>query len=440
MLWRQKCNKFVRTNRKRTHSKQIDVQLCLWKSSESCKNIAAHNHPLFITRMPKPRLLNNTNNHFDDKELLIPNQHDKKASETSASYHQKPQNSSTVDMNGTTSATTATSLNRSGSRSLSKRPVSSTASSAANVKPNTILSLEDRDIVVIDNADYKESTSNEATVIVVEKPRKLHQKSSGDIDLAELLTETNWPASAGDLALALNNRSGGPAYNFSSGSTSTSNSSISCHQATGTSYSERNRSKNPLSHIGQSKVTKRNASSNTNNFVTTGNLINLDSDGSSASGSFELNSSELMCGNGLTAARSNTERIFARLYPYWARRMRYIDIDSSKRTIQWANSSGKRTKVGALVDKNCSNYSKRCVVSYLSFRKEFATHLITLLIFFQIICIRIHCLLIKIIFMEFKYYDNDHIPLTVLEYFNGTRSPPAARANGFAKGSLNSRT
>lgn len=274
--------------------------------------------------MPKSRLLNNTCNHFDDKELLIPNQHDRRANETNVTYHQKSVHAHNSDMNSTKSvgsttttatataaaaaaaavaaATTATptALNRSGSRSLTKRPVSSTASSASNVKPNTILSLEDRDIVVIDNVDYKESTSNEGTVIVVEKPKKLYQKASGDIDLAELLEETNWPQSAGELAVALNNRAGsGAPYNFSSGSTSTSNSSISGgQQATGNlnSYTvERNRSKNPLSHIGQSKISKvvkRNVGSNTNHFVTTGNLINLDSDGSSASGSFESNSSE----------------------------------------------------------------------------------------------------------------------------------------------------
>ncbi|XP_031616981.1 ubiquitin carboxyl-terminal hydrolase CYLD [Contarinia nasturtii] len=256
--------------------------------------------------MPKSRLLNNTNNHFDEKEFLIPNQHEKKSSETNhvTSYAKSSNAPHQLDVNGGSSGaikaatTTAPPLNRSSSRSLTKRPVSSTASSAANVKPNTILSLEDRDIVVIDNADYKESTSNESTVIVVEKPRKLHPKATGDIDLAELLTETNWPASAGDLALALNNRTGGNSggiaapYNFSSGSTSTSNSSISCQQATGMYAIERNRSKNPLSHIGQSKITKRNASNNTNHFVTTGNLINLDSDGSSESNSKKDESSD----------------------------------------------------------------------------------------------------------------------------------------------------
>lgn len=244
--------------------------------------------------MPKSRL---PNNHFDDKDLLIPNQHDNKApADLTQIYQQKqlPSSNNSTSIDGHIKTTTTTAVNRSNSRSIAKRPVSSTASTAANVKPNTILSLEDRDIVIIDNVDYKESTSNEANVIVVEKPRK--KPTPSDIDLAELL-ESNWPATAGDLALALNGRptNGIASHSFSGGSTSTSNSSISGHPLTGNSFSiERNRSKNPISHIGQSKV-KRNMSSNTSNFVTTGNLINLDSDGSSASGSFESNSSE--CNN-----------------------------------------------------------------------------------------------------------------------------------------------
>lgn len=241
--------------------------------------------------MPKSRLLENSTNHFDDKELLIPNDNNKKSSDSNINYQQKQlpsTNSTSIEGN-----VKSTAVNRTNSRSITKRPVSSTASSAS-IRSNAVLSLEDRDIVIIDTADYEESTTNEANVIVVEKPRKAtnHQKPSEDIDLAELL-ESNWPASAGDLALALNNRSNGTTpHHFSSGSTSTSNSSISCHQATGNSYIfERNRSKNPFSHIGQSKL-KRNTGNNTNNFMTTGNLINLDSDGSSASGSFESNHSK----------------------------------------------------------------------------------------------------------------------------------------------------
>lgn len=269
--------------------------------------------------MPKSRLLNCSNNQLDDKEPLIPiqNCNDKKTGATSAHTQSAkattahPNNHHTTDVSTrpaaattstttttftsptttttTTTSTTATATGKApSSRSMAKRVMSST--SASNVKPNTIMSMEDRDIIVIDNVDYKESTCNEGTVIVVEKPRKLHPKGNeSDIDLAELL-ESNWPATAGDLALALNNprnQSNGTAaaYGFSSGSTSTSNSSISGpgHGLHTAAYShERNRSKNPLAHIGQAKV-KRN---------TIGNLINLDSDGSSASGSYELNASK----------------------------------------------------------------------------------------------------------------------------------------------------
>lgn len=251
--------------------------------------------------MPKSRLSNNSSNHYDDNELLIPNHRidEKKSVEPNVNHHKSVSSnksyggdsilkSSTSQHASTTTPTTNRSSTRSNSTKAS-RPVSSTAS--ATSKPNTILSLEDRDIIVIDNHDYKESTSSENTVIVVEKPRKLHK--SVDVDLAELLAESNWPDSAGDMALALNNSrsNSGAQYSFSSGSTSTSNSSISCQQSGGSSLSERNRSKNPIAHFGHARV-KRNLSNNLNNFVTTGNLINLDSDGSSASGSYELNSSK----------------------------------------------------------------------------------------------------------------------------------------------------
>lgn len=255
--------------------------------------------------MPKSRLLNCSNNQLDDKEPLIPtqNSNDKKTGATSTNaqpakattVHQsnhhteisaRPPATATTTTTNITSTTATATGKTTNSRSMAKRVISSTG--ASHVKPNTIMSMEDRDIVVIDNVDYKESTCNEGTVIVVEKPRKLQPKSNeSDIDLAELL-ESNWPATAGDLALALNNprnhsNGNAAAYAFSSGSTSTSNSSISGHTAHTAVYShERNRSKNPLAHIGQAKV-KRN---------TVGNLINLDSDGSSASGSYELNASK----------------------------------------------------------------------------------------------------------------------------------------------------
>lgn len=38
--------------------------------------------------------------------------------------------------------------------------------------------------------------------------------------------------------------------------------------------------------------------------------------------------------------------------------------------------------------------------------------------------------------MAFQYYDNDHIPLTVLELSNGNSTPPASITNGHRKGSI----
>lgn len=172
------------------------------------------------------------------------------------------------------------------SRSATRKTTSRSLSSSSGVKPNTIMSLEDRDIVVIDNIDYKESTNSENTLIILDKPRSQQQASSQwrksqqrpfEIDLAELL-ESQWPATAGDLAQALSSHSTG---------SSTVNNSNSHSQSIATQTSvvcERNRSKNPLSHLGQPKVKKH---VNVNNFVTGDNLINLDSDSSSTSGIHE---------------------------------------------------------------------------------------------------------------------------------------------------------
>ncbi|XP_055387038.1 uncharacterized protein LOC129615702 [Condylostylus longicornis] len=113
-----------------------------------------------------------------------------------------------------------------------KKPL---ASGTTTVKPNTILSLEDRDIVVIDTADIKESTMNESKVIVLDNPRN-------EVDLADLLG-TNWPSTAGDAALVLNTDKSSSVHISSS-----SNSSVSSF-----GKSERNKSANPISHIMSSK-------------------------------------------------------------------------------------------------------------------------------------------------------------------------------------------
>lgn len=241
--------------------------------------------------MPKSKAMNSTRT--GDKEYLVANQ-----------VHDDSKND--VKSATTTNNIPSTKPNTpSGVRVKMNRTVPSTGT--ANVKPNTILSMEDRDIVVIDTADYKESTSSEGTVIVVEKPRPYHlhtqqqqqqMTKSQEIDLAQLL-ETNWPASAGDLAAALNNRPVSSAetnptklsHHFSGGSDSTSSNSSSNYQLssasastpTATVITERNRSKNPLAHLGQPKI-RRNVTINTktNSPPSAVNLINLDSDGSSS--------------------------------------------------------------------------------------------------------------------------------------------------------------
>lgn len=188
---------------------------------------------------------------FDDKELLLT---------TSGEMDNKPcdKNNQNAYIPESILKPTLTNI-----PSSSKPKSIKSVSSGSGVKPNAILSLEDRDIVVIDHVDYKESC-NESEVIVVEKPRLPPQN---DIDLADLLGQ-NWPSIAGESALALNNSkpSGSGHYNVSS------DYQMPMPSVPNTT-SERNKSKNPLSHFGQSKVKKTNYHSNSPN------LINLDSDG-----------------------------------------------------------------------------------------------------------------------------------------------------------------
>ncbi|CAD7085791.1 unnamed protein product [Hermetia illucens] len=108
----------------------------------------------------------------------------------------------------------------------------------STVKPNTIMSYEDRDIVVIDKADIKESTMNESEVIVVQK----------DVDLAELLG-SNWPTNAGEAAVVLNAENS----KATAVGSSSSNSSVSSYST----RNDRNKSVNPLSHLIATKNDKR---------------------------------------------------------------------------------------------------------------------------------------------------------------------------------------
>lgn len=241
-------------------------------------------------KMPKPK----GNITFDDKELLLNDPSDNHLDKKCDTNQKQSNIPESILKTSTAIPSSSSTLNGSNP---SKTKISRASSTATNVKPNTILSLEDRDIIVIDNVDYKESTSNEPTVIVLDKPRtqQIYQQQQQqqaqqqrDIDLADLLG-SNWPTLAGDSAMALNN----PASLFGSANFSSDSSNSSSYQLSSGSSStpvtvvtQRNRSKNPLNHLGQSKV-KRTVN-------TSGNLINLDSDGSSA-GTNEMPASNSKC-------------------------------------------------------------------------------------------------------------------------------------------------
>lgn len=226
--------------------------------------------------MPKSKI---DANRASDKEQLLSN---KSNDDTQFDINNKSIPSGPSKSTQTTS--------NAGNRTKSIRPP---PTGTATIRPNTIMSLEDRDIVVIDNIDVKESTSTEGTIIVVEKPIPYHIQQqqqpqqhvikTQEVDLTELLAGTNWPAAAGDLAAAIGNQSTQNEHNnipsFSSASTS-SNSSSNYQQPA--YIMERNRSKNILSHLAQSKKLRK-INPNINPTKKSGNLINLDSDGSSSS-------------------------------------------------------------------------------------------------------------------------------------------------------------
>nr|XP_014090565.1 ubiquitin carboxyl-terminal hydrolase CYLD isoform X1 [Bactrocera oleae] len=105
------------------------------------------------------------------------------------------------------------------------------------VHPLNLMSMEDRDIIVIDRADIRESTKNESNVIVVDK------NMQKDVDLAELLG-SNWPSNAGGAASILNNKQSTKQQHTTAGT------NIDSVQT----KSVRNKSPNPLTHFGGIKT------------------------------------------------------------------------------------------------------------------------------------------------------------------------------------------
>ncbi|XP_052892717.1 ubiquitin carboxyl-terminal hydrolase CYLD [Anopheles moucheti] len=152
-------------------------------------------------------------------------------------------------------------------------------------KQSTILSLPDRDVVVIDSNEIDEAIKSASDVIVVDPPPVLSPTDNREVELMDLLGSGSWPAEAGEVAAILSGNSSdkktqtppttalaygnglatGTGYNTSgsTSSNSTANSNHSYHSHNGSTAAaryERNKSLNPLAHIGSPKPVETLAS------------------------------------------------------------------------------------------------------------------------------------------------------------------------------------
>ncbi|GAB0089119.1 CYLD [Sergentomyia squamirostris] len=128
------------------------------------------------------------------------------------------------------------------------------------VKPNTFLSLKDRDIVVIDKADIKESVKNESEVIVVDHA-STRPNNTSEVDLVDILGP-NWPAAAGDVAPVLNSEKRNAA------------------PPPPVVKSDRNKSGNPISHLISTKSLERRQKDNMAKFSEESGSSSFDSSSS----------------------------------------------------------------------------------------------------------------------------------------------------------------
>lgn len=119
------------------------------------------------------------------------------------------------------------------------------------IKPSTILRLDDRDLIVIDKQDIKESVRNESDVIIVDPPAIPQTPSESEqAELCELLVG-NWPDQAGATGTLLSSDKKG-------------NSFVS----TGNGYRtiERNRSANLASHFSNQKARRNDGYESQNGY------------------------------------------------------------------------------------------------------------------------------------------------------------------------------
>lgn len=137
------------------------------------------------------------------------------------------------------------------------------------IKPtSTILSLEDRDLVVIDRQDINESTSNESDVIILDPPiirTPTPPPPPQQSDLKDILGG-DWPREAGDVANLLNNKTSDTLNENHSYYGGTNN----IQQTTSYNYkpkTERVKSINPISHIMTSSRSTLKNQTNRGSFV-----------------------------------------------------------------------------------------------------------------------------------------------------------------------------
>lgn len=108
------------------------------------------------------------------------------------------------------------------------------------IKPSTILRLEDRDLVVIDKQDIKEAVNNESQVIIVDPPALPSTPSENEhVDLGDILGG-HWPELAGTAVGLLNSEKKA--------------SSVVSSGGNGWKTIERNKSSNIASHFSNSKT------------------------------------------------------------------------------------------------------------------------------------------------------------------------------------------
>lgn len=120
--------------------------------------------------------------------------------------------------------------------------------SPVDVRTSTIMRLEDRDLIVIDKTDIKESIKNESEVIVLDSHNKPHK----ELELMDILGNSNWPTNAGGAGWILGNEK-----KFSNHTASSLSSTSSSSSSNNFIRSDRIKSANPVSHFGTLKTDRR---------------------------------------------------------------------------------------------------------------------------------------------------------------------------------------